>query len=86
MKVTIEIDDSMLKAAAGIVALQAPQNIAEIMEYAEKLGTQDVSITKEQLGDLSNKDKNYSQVSLIIAILALVAKASEEEKEYGKDV
>lgn len=85
MKVTFEINSDMLIVAAGIVAISDPSRLAELMEYAESVGKEDVSITKEQLEYFAMQDKNYSQIPLLVAMCALAAKASEEDKEDGKD-
>lgn len=81
MKVTFEIDDNMLKVAAGIVAMADLSCYDEIIEHIERIGKKDVVISQERLKFLSTQNDNYKQLPLLIAIIAIGVEINDEEAD-----
>lgn len=74
MKVTFEIDRNLLKAAAGIVSLQHPEMLDEMMTIASNIQDEEILVSKSHLDDIAKLDNHYNQIPILVAMVALSSK------------
>lgn len=85
MEVIFEIEDNMLKVAAGVIALKGPSKYDEIMKYAESISKKGIVIGKDKLNELSTIDKSYEQLPVLIAMVAIGLSAMNKDEDEIKE-
>lgn len=78
IKVTFEIDKNILNTAAGLIAMQNPEDYNEIMDFALKNDRDEIFVNKDLLRRFAKEVPNLSHVPLFVAIIAFMAMAEEK--------